>query len=99
MVDPTITDGGKVVLRKRRCNANRFACLWENREGTATYARLISTARRTSVQYLDIPSEHYGGLIMPPNPAAKSRNVKEKEANLREASPDFRPPLDGEEAA
>ena len=63
MIDSIATDGGKVVPRKRRYNANRFADLWQNRDGTAIDARLISNARRIFVRYLDIPSERYRGLI------------------------------------
>ena len=57
-----------MVLRKRRYNANRFADLWENRDGTAIYASLIPNARRIFIRYLDIPLENYRDLI---NGAAK----------------------------
>ena len=52
-----------MVARKRHCNANQFADLWENRDGTAVYARPISDARKLFIRYLDIPTRLHSNLI------------------------------------
>ena len=50
---------------KAPLQCNRFADLWENRDGTAIYARLISDARVLFIQYLDIPTRLHRNLINP----------------------------------
>ena len=63
LIDSVVADGGKVVPRSRRYNGTKFADLWSNRDRTAIYARLISSARRMFIRYLDIPSDKYQPLI------------------------------------
>ena len=46
MIDSIVTDGGKVVPRKRRYNANWFADFWENRDGKAIYAEAATVLQK-----------------------------------------------------
>ena len=54
-----VSDGGKVMPRRRRCDASLVEDLWQNRDGKAIHARLIAKARLIFIQYFDIPPEHY----------------------------------------
>ena len=70
-IPPRGTEDGRLDCDRRRqrggtkapLQCNRFADLWENRDGTAIYARLISDARVLFIQYLDIPTRLHRNLI------------------------------------
>ena len=54
-----VSDGGKVIPRRRRYDANLVEGLWQNRDRKAIHARLIAKARPIFIRYFDIRPEHY----------------------------------------